>query len=146
MSDRKTHCTVNLDIWYTINECYRPYYILLDQFYDYISYSIHKRYQLSNRLAITRNKIQCKSNTNELFISSQYAKQPKGTVLRLRDGTVITIAQEIMPESFLEKVSLSLRRQITCPQSCWLVFHLCRSFCPPLFVSFPEDDQILDTP
>ncbi|PKY60065.1 hypothetical protein RhiirA4_483332 [Rhizophagus irregularis] len=31
-----------------------------------------------------------KSNTGELFISSRYAKQPKGTVLRLRDGTKIT--------------------------------------------------------
>ena len=44
----------------------------------------------------------CKSNTGELFISSRYAKQnnllpstkhlnqPKGTALRLRDGTKIT--------------------------------------------------------
>jgi secreted Zn-dependent insulinase-like peptidase len=33
----------------------------------------------------------CKSDTGEIFISSQYVKQPKGTVLRLRDGTLITI-------------------------------------------------------
>ncbi|RIA86466.1 hypothetical protein C1645_329803 [Glomus cerebriforme] len=32
-----------------------------------------------------------KSNTGELFISSQYIKQPKGTMLRLRDGRVITV-------------------------------------------------------
>ncbi|CAB5205188.1 unnamed protein product [Rhizophagus irregularis] len=31
------------------------------------------------------------STPNILFISSQYAKQPKGTALRLRDGTVIMI-------------------------------------------------------
>lgn len=30
-------------------------------------------------------------NTDKLFISSQYAKQPKGTTLKLKDGTVITI-------------------------------------------------------
>jgi hypothetical protein len=30
-------------------------------------------------------------SAGELFVSSRYAKQPKGTVLRLRDGTVITI-------------------------------------------------------
>ncbi|PKY36165.1 hypothetical protein RhiirB3_458195 [Rhizophagus irregularis] len=39
----------------------------------------------------------CKSNTSEIFISSQYAKQnnllpfTKGTVLKLRDGTKVTI-------------------------------------------------------
>ena len=34
----------------------------------------------------------CKSEpASELFISSHYAKQPKGTVLRLGNGTVITI-------------------------------------------------------
>ncbi|CAB4494023.1 unnamed protein product [Rhizophagus irregularis] len=33
----------------------------------------------------------CKSDTGEIFISSRYAKQPKGTVLRLKDGTLITI-------------------------------------------------------
>ncbi|PKY58769.1 hypothetical protein RhiirA4_480956 [Rhizophagus irregularis] len=38
-------------------------------------------YQLSN----------CKSDTGEIFISSRYAKQPKGTTLRLKDGTLITI-------------------------------------------------------
>ncbi|GES80343.1 hypothetical protein GLOIN_2v1479550 [Rhizophagus clarus] len=38
-------------------------------------------YQLSNY----------KSDTGELFISSQYAKQPKGTMLRLRDGRVLTV-------------------------------------------------------
>ncbi|PKK62090.1 hypothetical protein RhiirC2_790889 [Rhizophagus irregularis] len=38
-------------------------------------------YQLSN----------CKSDTGEIIISSWYAKQPKGTVLRLKDETLITI-------------------------------------------------------
>jgi hypothetical protein len=90
------------------------YHVLQDQLYDYISYSKHKRRQLSDRLAIARNKIQCnyimpsasnfepayispakqemipltsyqlsncKSDTGEIFISSRYAKQPKGTVL-----------------------------------------------------------------
>ncbi|GET51402.1 hypothetical protein GLOIN_2v1646421 [Rhizophagus irregularis DAOM 181602=DAOM 197198] len=33
----------------------------------------------------------CKSDTGEIFISSRYAKQPKGTALRLRDGTLIMI-------------------------------------------------------
>ena len=33
----------------------------------------------------------CKSDTGEIFISSRYAKQPKGTALRLRNGTLITI-------------------------------------------------------
>ncbi|GBB90073.1 hypothetical protein RclHR1_16970005 [Rhizophagus clarus] len=32
-----------------------------------------------------------KSDTGELFISSQYAKQPKGTMLKLRDGRVLTV-------------------------------------------------------
>ncbi|RGB23268.1 hypothetical protein C1646_728854 [Rhizophagus diaphanus] len=32
-----------------------------------------------------------KSDTGKLFISSQYAKQPKGTMLRLRDGKVLTV-------------------------------------------------------
>ena len=32
-----------------------------------------------------------KSNTGELFISSQYAKQPKGTMLRLGDRRVIMV-------------------------------------------------------
>jgi hypothetical protein len=31
------------------------------------------------------------SDTGELFISSLYAKQPKGTTLRLRDGRVLTV-------------------------------------------------------
>ncbi|CAB4480970.1 unnamed protein product [Rhizophagus irregularis] len=33
----------------------------------------------------------CKSDIGEIFISSQYAKQPKGTALRLRNGTLIMI-------------------------------------------------------
>ncbi|PKK56822.1 hypothetical protein RhiirC2_799227 [Rhizophagus irregularis] len=32
----------------------------------------------------------CRSDIGKLFISSQYVKQPKGTVLRLGDGTEIT--------------------------------------------------------
>ncbi|PKC58483.1 hypothetical protein RhiirA1_470904 [Rhizophagus irregularis] len=124
MPSRDTRCTVNLDIWYSIDGLYRPFNIPLDQFYDYISYSKHKRCQLSDRLAIARNKIQCnyimssapnfepayispakqemisltsyqlsncKSDTGGIFILSQYAKQPKGTMLRLRDGRVITV-------------------------------------------------------
>jgi len=34
---------------------------------------------------------QSSSDTGELFISSLYAKQPKGTTLRLRDGRVLTV-------------------------------------------------------
>ena len=59
MPDREIRCTVNMDIWYSIDGWYRPYHVPLDQFYDYISYSKHKRRQLSDRLAIARNKIQC---------------------------------------------------------------------------------------
>ena len=117
---------------------YKPFNVPLDQFYDYISYLKYKRCQLSDRLAIARNKIQCnytapskytkpknimsikpvetKDSTpsliskfwnescsltppSEIFISSQYAKQnnlnhlnqPKGTVLRLGDGTKVMI-------------------------------------------------------
>ncbi|PKK56882.1 hypothetical protein RhiirC2_827575 [Rhizophagus irregularis] len=33
----------------------------------------------------------CRSDTDKLFISFQYVKQPKGTVLRLGDGTEITV-------------------------------------------------------
>ncbi|GES94250.1 hypothetical protein GLOIN_2v1792321 [Rhizophagus clarus] len=55
MPSREIYCTVNLDIWYSINGSYRPYNVPLDQFYDYISYSKHKRRQLSDRLAIVRN-------------------------------------------------------------------------------------------
>jgi len=33
----------------------------------------------------------CKSDTGEIFISSWYANQLKSTVLRLRDGTKVTI-------------------------------------------------------
>ncbi|CAG8774020.1 20489_t:CDS:2, partial [Rhizophagus irregularis] len=42
MPSRDTRCTVNLDIWYSIDGLYRPFNIPLDQFYDYISYSKHK--------------------------------------------------------------------------------------------------------
>ncbi|PKY58358.1 hypothetical protein RhiirA4_512204 [Rhizophagus irregularis] len=126
MPSRGIRCTVNLDIWYSIDGLYRPYHVPQDQLYDYISYSKHKRRQLSDRLAIARNKIQCnyimpsapnfepacisitsgnqevisptsyqssncRSNIGKLFISSQYVKQPKGTVLRLGDGTEITV-------------------------------------------------------
>jgi hypothetical protein len=91
MPGREIRCTVNMNIWYSIDGRYRPYHVSQNQLYDYISYSKHKRRQLSDRLAIARNKIQCKSNTRELFISSRYAKQPKGTVLRLKDGTKIMV-------------------------------------------------------
>jgi hypothetical protein len=50
---------VNLDIWYSIHGGYRPYHVPENQLYDYISYSKHKRRQLSDRLATARNKIQC---------------------------------------------------------------------------------------
>ena len=33
----------------------------------------------------------CRSDTGKLFISSLHVKQPKGTVLRLGDGTEITV-------------------------------------------------------
>ncbi|GBB95945.1 hypothetical protein RclHR1_02650016 [Rhizophagus clarus] len=65
MPSREIYCTVNLDIWYSINGSYRPYNVPLDQFYDYISYSKHKRRQLSDRLAIVRNQIQSKYTAPE---------------------------------------------------------------------------------
>jgi hypothetical protein len=40
---------------------------------------------------ISHQSSNCKSDTGELFISSLYVKQPKGTVLRLGDGTEITV-------------------------------------------------------
>ncbi|GES95147.1 hypothetical protein GLOIN_2v1792321 [Rhizophagus clarus] len=57
MPSRDIYCTVNLNLWYSIDGLYRPFNVPLDQFYDYISYLKHKRRQLSNRLAIARNKI-----------------------------------------------------------------------------------------
>jgi len=33
----------------------------------------------------------CRSDTSKLFISSLYVKQLKGTVLKLEDGTEITV-------------------------------------------------------
>ena len=59
MPGREIRCTVNMDIWYSIDGGYRPYHVPQNQLYDYISYSKHKRRQLSDRLAIARNKIQC---------------------------------------------------------------------------------------
>src|ERR1051325_3718120 len=59
MPGREICCTVNMDIWYSIDGGYRPYHVSQNQLYDYISYSKHKRRQLSDRLAIARNKIQC---------------------------------------------------------------------------------------
>ncbi|RIA97820.1 hypothetical protein C1645_813533 [Glomus cerebriforme] len=59
MPGREIRCTVNLEIWYSIDELYRPYHVLQNQLYDYKSYSKHKRCQLSDRIAIARNKIQC---------------------------------------------------------------------------------------
>jgi predicted aspartyl protease len=59
MPGREICCTVNLEIWYSIDEGYKSYHILQDQLYDHISYSKHKRCQLSDRLAIAKNKIQC---------------------------------------------------------------------------------------
>ncbi|PKB97807.1 hypothetical protein RhiirA5_432465 [Rhizophagus irregularis] len=59
MPSRGICCTVNLDIWYSIDGLYRPYHVPQDQLYDYISYSKYKRRQLSDRLAVARNKIQC---------------------------------------------------------------------------------------
>ncbi|PKC07189.1 hypothetical protein RhiirA5_418525 [Rhizophagus irregularis] len=57
--DKEICCTVNLEIWYSIDEGYKSYYILQDQLYDHISYLKHKRCQLSDRLFIAKNKIQC---------------------------------------------------------------------------------------
>ncbi|PKY45505.1 hypothetical protein RhiirA4_460107 [Rhizophagus irregularis] len=59
MPDREICCTVNLEIWYSIDEGYKSYHILQDQLYDHISYLKYKRCQLSDRLAIAKNKIQC---------------------------------------------------------------------------------------
>ncbi|UZO09461.1 uncharacterized protein OCT59_029684 [Rhizophagus irregularis] len=42
MPSRGIRCTVNLDIWYSIDGLYRPYHVPQDQLYDYISYSKHK--------------------------------------------------------------------------------------------------------
>ena len=42
-------------------------------------------------LPISHQSSNYKSDTGELFISSLYVKQPKGTVLRLGDGTEITV-------------------------------------------------------
>ena len=74
MSSRGIRCTVNLDIWYSIDGLYRPYHVPQDQLYDYISYSKHKRRQLSDRLAIARNKIQCN------YIMSSGSIKPKNIV------------------------------------------------------------------
>ena len=49
MPGREIYCTVNLDIWYSIDRGYRPY-VPQDQLHNYISYSEHKRRQLSDRL------------------------------------------------------------------------------------------------
>lgn len=57
MPGREIRCTVNIEIWYSIDGMYRPYHVPQVQFYDYISYSKHKRCQLSDRLVIARNKI-----------------------------------------------------------------------------------------
>ena len=59
MPGKEICCTVNLKIWYSIDKLYRPYHVLQDQLYDYINYSKHKKCQLSDKLAIARNKIQC---------------------------------------------------------------------------------------
>ena len=56
MPSREIRCTVNMDIWYSIDGGYRPYHVPQDQLYDYISYSYHKRCQLSDRLTIARIK------------------------------------------------------------------------------------------
>ena len=42
-------------------------------------------------LPISHQSTNYKSDTGKLFISSLYAKQPKGTMLRLRDGRVLTV-------------------------------------------------------
>ncbi|GES89722.1 hypothetical protein GLOIN_2v1486967 [Rhizophagus clarus] len=42
-------------------------------------------------LPISHQSSNYKSDTGELFISSQYVKQPKGTILRLRDGRVLMV-------------------------------------------------------
>ncbi|GBC04947.1 hypothetical protein RclHR1_05970004 [Rhizophagus clarus] len=65
MPGREIRCTVNLDIWYSINGSYTSYHVLLDQFYDYISYSKHKRCQLSDRLAIRRTCEEFKAELEE---------------------------------------------------------------------------------
>ncbi|CAI2175893.1 7896_t:CDS:2 [Funneliformis geosporum] len=44
--------TVNINICYSIDGGYRSYHVLQDQLHNYISYSEHKRHQLSDRLRI----------------------------------------------------------------------------------------------
>src|SRR5580698_8432922 len=67
MPGREYRCTVNLDICYSIyGGCVT--YVPENQLYDYISYSKHKKRQLSDRLAIAINKIRVpvnKSSGNE---------------------------------------------------------------------------------
>ena len=76
MPDREIFCTVNLDIWYSIYKMYRPN-ISQDQLYNYISYLKHKRYQLSDRLIIARNKIQCNYITSSRSINIMTIKSVK---------------------------------------------------------------------
>ncbi|GBB88573.1 hypothetical protein RclHR1_01510024 [Rhizophagus clarus] len=59
MPGKEIRCIVNIDVWYSIDGGYRPYHVPENQLYDYKRYSKHKRPQLSDRLAIARNKIQC---------------------------------------------------------------------------------------
>uniref|UniRef100_U9T4J4 Uncharacterized protein n=1 Tax=Rhizophagus irregularis (strain DAOM 181602 / DAOM 197198 / MUCL 43194) TaxID=747089 RepID=U9T4J4_RHIID len=58
-----------------------------------------------NQEMISPNSYQssnCKSDTGEIFISSQYAKQPKGTMLRLRDGRELQEETRIFGKTSLE--------------------------------------------
>ena len=106
MPSRGIRCTVNLEIWYSIDGLYRPYHVPQDQLYDYISYSKHKRRQLSDRLAIARNKIQCnyimpsgsikpknivpiKSMKTKSSISSLINESPGGEMIVVNKGRMM---------------------------------------------------------
>ncbi|CAI2187167.1 17239_t:CDS:1, partial [Funneliformis geosporum] len=45
MPGRDYLCIMNMNICYSIDKGYRPYHVLQDQLYNYISYSEHKRRQ-----------------------------------------------------------------------------------------------------
>ena len=113
MPDRETRCTVNLDIWYTnIDGYYRPYHIPLDQFYDYISYSKHKKCQLSDRLAVARNQIQCNYTapskyTKPFALMQSSASAPEISAHRFERSQVLIDARK-----YFDSVRKNARKEI----------------------------------
>ncbi|PKY38909.1 hypothetical protein RhiirA4_483845 [Rhizophagus irregularis] len=109
MPSRGIRCTVNLDIWYSIDGLYRPYHVPQDQLYDYISYSNTPNFEPAYISPAMQEMIlptsyyqlsNCKSNISEIFISSWYVKQNNllpsinhlnQLTLRLKDKTKIMI-------------------------------------------------------